>query len=225
MAAAKSNTNWFVIGVSAAVVVVLAVLALVVVNLNNQATAPGPTPEGAIVNDKTGAISFGAGDDTIDTYVDFMCPVCGQFEDAYGEQLQTAAANDDITLNIHPISILDRASQGTEFSTRAANSMYCVATEAPDNALDYFNLLFTNQPEENTAGLADEQLVELAKQAGAAGAADCITDGTYSRFVAARTDETPVDPATGRFGTPTVAINGDRIDNSAIATEFAKILG
>ena len=41
MAAAKSNTNWFVIGVSAAVVVVLAVLAFVVVFLNNQATAPG----------------------------------------------------------------------------------------------------------------------------------------------------------------------------------------
>ncbi|WP_314422743.1 thioredoxin domain-containing protein [uncultured Microbacterium sp.] len=225
MAAAKSNTNWFVIGVSAAVVVVLAVLATVVVVLNNQATAPGVAPDSEIVNQETGAISFGDGDQTIDTYIDFMCPICGQFEDAYGEQLQAAAADGTITLNIHPISILDRASQNTQFSTRAANSMYCVATEAPDAALDYFNLLFANQPEENTAGLSDDQLIELATQAGADSAADCITDGTYSRFVANRTTETPVDPATGNFGTPTVAINGDRIDNSEIATEFAKILG
>ncbi|KNY06093.1 DsbA family protein [Microbacterium sp. GCS4] len=226
MAAAKSSSpNWFVIGVSAAVVVVLAVLAFVVVFLNNQATAPGTAPKSAIVNEDTGAISFGSGEDEIDTYVDFMCPICGQFEDAYGEQLQTAAADDKITLNIHPISILDRASQGTEFSTRAANSMYCVAVEAPDSALDYFNLLFANQPEENTAGLTNDQLIDFATQSGADAAADCITDGTYSRFVATRTDETPVDPATGRFGTPTVAINGDRIDNADIQTEFAKILG
>ena len=225
MAAAKSNTNWFVIGVSAAVVVVLAVLATVVVLLNNQATDPGTAPESEIVNSETGAISFGDGEETIDTYIDFMCPVCGQFEDAYGEQLQAAAADGTITLNIHPISILDRASQNTQFSTRAANSMYCVATEAPDVALDYFNLLFANQPEENTPGLTDEQMIELANQAGADSAAECITDGTYSRFVTSRTAETPADPATGNFGTPTVTINGDRIDNSQIAAEFAKILG
>lgn len=225
MAAAKSNTNWFVIGVSAAVVVVLAVLAFVVVSLNNQATAPGVAPKSDIVNQETGAISFGSGDDTIDTYIDFMCPVCGQFEDAYGEQLQSAAADDTITLNIHPISILDRASQNTQYSTRSANAMYCVAVESPDSALDFFNLLFTNQPEENTAGLSDEQLIDFAGQAGADAAADCITEGTYSRFVTSRTAETPKDPATGSFGTPTVTINGDRIDNSEIATEFAKILG
>ena len=57
MAAAKSNTNWFVIGVSAAVVVVLAVLAFVVVSLNNQATDPGTAPQSSIVNEETGAIS------------------------------------------------------------------------------------------------------------------------------------------------------------------------
>lgn len=225
MAAAKSNTNWFAIGVSIAVVVVLVVLGGLVVFLNNQATAPGVAPKSDIVNKETGAITFGDGDDTIDTYVDFMCPVCGQFEDAYGEQLQTAAADGKITLNIHPISILDRQSQNTEYSTRAANSMYCVATEAPDSTLDYFNSLFANQPQEGTAGLTDEELTKLAAQAGADAAASCISEGTYSSFVAARTKETPPDPATGRMGTPTVAINGDRIDNADIPAEFSKILG
>lgn len=219
MAAAKSNTNWFVIGVSAAVVVVLAVLATVVVLLNNQANDPGTAPQSAIINEETGAISFGTGDDEIDTYVDFMCPICGDFEDAYGEQLQTAAADDQITLNIHPVSILNRYSTTGEYSSLSAGSMYCVAAEAPDASLDYFNLLFANQPEENSAGLTVEQLSAFAEQAGAGAATDCIADGTYMKFADSQTKTHEIS------GTPTVEVNGTRIENSEIATEFAKILG
>lgn len=220
MAAAKSNTNWFAIGVSAAVVVVLAVLAFLVVQLNNTATAPGVAPTSAIVNDETGAIVIGDGKDTVDTYVDFMCPICGDFESQYGEALQTAAANGDITLNIHPVSILDRYSQNTKYSTRAAGSMYCVAAEAPDAALDYFNLLFANQPEENTAGLTDAELAAYAEQAGAGAAADCIADGTYMDYVG---DETTAHDIAG---TPTVEVNGERLDLSAgELTKMEELLG
>jgi protein-disulfide isomerase len=219
MAAAKSsNTNWFVIGVSAAVVVVLAVLAFVVVLLNNQANAPGPTPGGAIVNQDTGAITVGKGEKAIDTYIDFICPVCGQFEDAYGEQLQEAAANDEITLNIHPIAILDHQST-TEYSSRAAAAMYCVAESNPDAAVPFMNLLFENQPAEGGAGLDDAQLTSYADQAGATSAADCIADGTYMKFPTAQAKKHEIR------GTPTVEIDGNRIENSQIGTEFAKIFG
>nr|WP_314841171.1 thioredoxin domain-containing protein [uncultured Microbacterium sp.] len=219
MAAAKSNTNWFVIGVSAAVVVVLAVLAFVVVMLNNQATDPGTAPKSAIINEETGAISFGSGEDEIDTYIDFMCPVCGQFEDVYGEQLQTAAADDKITLNVHPVSILNRQSSTGQFSSLSASAMYCVAEEAPDSALDFFNLMFANQPQEGSAGLSAAEMSALAEQAGAGAAADCIADGTYMKFADSQTKVHEV------AGTPTVEINGERIDNGQIAAEFAKILG
>lgn len=218
MAAAKSNTNWFAIGVSAAVVVVLVVLGGLVVFLNNQATAPGVAPEGGNVNQETGAISFGGGDDEVDVFVDFMCPICGDFEDAYGEQLQSAAASDDITLNIHPISILDRYSQNTKYSTRAAGAAYCVAENAPDSFLDFFNFMFTNQPAENTAGYTDEELAAYAEQVGAGAAADCIADGTYMNFVRDQTNQHEIQ------GTPTVEINGERIENADIQTRFAQIL-
>lgn len=218
MAAAKSNTNWFAIGVSAAVVVVLVVLGGLVVFLNNQATAPGVAPEGGNVNQETGAISFGGGDDEVDVFVDFMCPICGDFEDAYGEQLQSAAASDDITLNIHPISILDRYSQNTKYSTRAAGAAYCVAENAPDSFLDFFNFMFSNQPEENTAGYTDEELASYAEQVGAGAAADCIADGTYMNFVRDQTNQHEIQ------GTPTVEINGERIENADIQSRFAQIL-
>ncbi|GGM57900.1 DsbA family protein [Microbacterium saperdae] len=220
MAAAKSNTNWFAIGVSAAVVVVLVVLGGLVVFLNNQATAPGVAPVSDSINEETGAISFGTGEDQVDTFVDFMCPICGQFEDSYGEQLQAAAADDKITLNIHPVSILDRYSQGTEFSTRAANAMYCVAAEAPESSIDFFNLLFENRPEENSAGLTDAELSALAEQVGAGAAADCIADGTYKDFVGDQTKAHDIK------GTPTVEVNGKRLDLQAgEITVMEKLLG
>lgn len=218
MAAAKSNTNWFAIGVSAAVVVVLVVLGGLVVFLNNQATAPGPTPGGALISQETGAISVGKGDKQVDTYIDFMCPVCGQFEEAYGEQLQAAADNDEITLNIHPIAILDFRST-TEYSSRAAAAMYCVAENDPDSAIAFMNLLFKNQPAEGSAGLDDAQLTTYASDAGAKKSADCIADGEYIKFPAAQAKEHEIK------GTPTVEIDGERIDNSEIATRFAEILG
>lgn len=217
MAVAKKSTNWFVVGVSAAVVVVLIGLGALVWFMNNQATAPGAAPQSAIVNEETGAISFGNGEDEIDTFVDFMCPICGTFEDQYGEQLQTAAANDEITLNIHPVSILNRLSTTGEFSSLAASSMYCVAENAPDATLDYFNLMFANQPAENSAGLSADEMSALAEQAGAGAAADCIADGTYKKFVDSQTKSQEIS------GTPTIEVNGTRIDNSAITTEFAKI--
>lgn len=219
MAVAKKSTNWFVVGVSAAVVVVLIGIGVAVWWAGSIASAPGVAPKADIINSETGAISFGSGDDEIDTYVDFMCPICGQFEDAYGEQLQTAAANDEITLNIHPVSILNRYSTTGDFSSRAAGAMYCVAEEAPEAALDYFNLIFANQPAENTAGLSDAEMTAFAEQAGAGAAADCIADGTYTKFA---DDQTKSQNITG---TPTVEVNGTRIENADIATEFAKILG
>jgi protein-disulfide isomerase len=220
MAAAKSNTNWFAVGISIAVVVVLVALGALVVVLNNQANAPGTAPQSAIIDDETGAIVFGDGEDTVDTYVDFMCPICGDFEKSYGEQLQTAAANGDITLNIHPVSILNRLSQNTEFSTRAGSAVYCVAAESPDSTLDFFNTLFANQPEENSAGLSDDELAAMAEQAGAGAAADCIADGTYMDFVDAQTNAHDIQ------GTPTVEVNGKRLDLQAgEITEMEKLLG
>ncbi|MEV4737812.1 MULTISPECIES: DsbA family protein [unclassified Microbacterium] len=208
MAAAKSSSpNWFVIGVSAAVVVVLAVLAFVVVFLNNQATAPGAQPKSNdTFNSETGSISFGDGEDTVAVFVDFQCPVCKNFEDQFGAALESAAADGRITLEYHPIAILDRFSQGTEFSSRSAGAAVCVAESNPDLYLDYAKTLFENQPDENTPGLTTDQLADFATQVGATDAVSCITDETYRKFGAAQAKANEIG------GTPTVEINGERLD-------------
>ncbi|WP_292704486.1 thioredoxin domain-containing protein, partial [Microbacterium sp. 69-10] len=143
MAQTQSKPNWFVIGISAAVVVVLIALGAVVVWMNYRATDAGPAPSSSkSFNADTGAISFGDGKDTVDIFVDFQCPVCNSFEQQFGPELEKAAESGKITLNYHPIAILDRYSQGTEYSSRSAAAAVCVASEQPDKYLAYAKLLF-----------------------------------------------------------------------------------
>ncbi len=218
MAATARKTNWFAIWVSVAVVVVLVGVGALVVWMNNSASTPDPvvTPDSAVINPDTGAIAVGDGDQSMDTYIDFMCPVCNQFEQAYGEAIQGLVTDGTITLNIHPISILDRASQGTEYSTRAANAMYCVAAADGTAAVPFMQAMFANQPEEGSTGLTNDQILSIAELSGVTGIDACVNDGEYSGFVTAMTEKTPVAPGASGIGTPTIAINGEVIANSTL---------
>jgi len=216
MATAVRKRNWFAIWITIGVVVVLAAVAGTVVWMNSVATGPGTTPQSANIDQETGAIAIGEGSDTMDTYIDFMCPVCGQFESVYGESISGLVDDGTITLNVHPISILDRQSQGTQYSTRAASAMYCVAENDPSAALPFMQAMFAGQPGEGTTGLTDEEITNIAEQAGATNSASCIADGTYRKFVGSITPKTPVAPGSQGIGTPTIAINGETIANSSL---------
>lgn len=222
MAAAKSNTNWFAIGISIAVVVVLVVLGGLVVFLNNQATAPGPTPSSNEAFDaETGAVSFGEGEETVAVFVDFQCPICKTFEDQFGASLEAAAEDGRITLEYHPIAILDRFSQGTDFSSRSAGAAICVAESNPDLYLDYADALFENQPAENSTGLTNEELAAFATQIGADDAVSCINDETYRDFGAAQAKANEIG------GTPTVKIDGTALNlqDPADMKRFTDLIG
>ena len=209
---AERKMNWFAIWISVGVVVVLLVVAGIVVWGNSQATAPGDPPEASNIDAETGAIAVGDGADELATYIDFMCPVCGQFEELYGETIEGLVDDGSITLNIHPISILDRASQGTEYSTRSANAMYCVAVADPEASLPFLQAMYANQPAESTPGLTDDQILEIASGVGVSGIDDCVNDGRYSKYVTAMTEETPVQPGAAGIGTPTVMLNGEFVE-------------
>ncbi|MBS0024272.1 DsbA family protein [Microbacterium paraoxydans] len=223
MAAAKSNTNWFAIGISIAVVVVLVAIGGLVVFLNNQATSPGATPSASKNFDpENGAISKGDGKDTVAVFLDFQCPACKAFEDQFGAQLEEKAASGEITLVNHPIAILDRFSQGTEYSSRSAGAAFCVAESDADLYFDYSKVLFENQPTENTPGLTTDQLADYASQVGVDDdVVKCITDETYRKFGVAQAKKHDIQ------GTPTVEINGERLDlqNQADMKKLTDLLG
>lgn len=214
--AAAGKTNWFAIWVSVAVVAVVALVIALVVWMNNAATDPGTPPTGSGIDQSTGAVVVGSGDQTLDTYIDFMCPVCNQFEQSYGESILDLVNDGTITLNIHPISILNRLSQGTDYSTRAANAMYCVAEADPDAAVPFMQAMFEKQPAENSTGLTDDEILEIVKTAGVTGIDSCVTDGTYNKFVTSMTEKTPLAPGATGIGTPTIVVNGEVQDNQTL---------
>ncbi|MFM2475564.1 DsbA family protein, partial [Burkholderia cenocepacia] len=57
-------------------------------------------------------------------------------------------------------------SQGSEYSTRAANLVGAVAALHPEAAPAVVRALFADQPAEGTAGLSDEELLAIAAEAG-----------------------------------------------------------
>lgn len=157
--------------------------------------------------------SFGAesGKPVVDLYVDYMCPVCGQFHQINGSELDQMVKDKTVTVHLYVRNFLDSQST-TDYSSRAANAFAAVYAESPEKAWAFQDLLFADQPEEGGAGLTDAKLKELATQAGASeAAATAISDKTYLGWV-----EKVVEPAaqksTGQYGTPYVAIDGTHFE-------------
>lgn len=207
---AARKTNWVAIWISAAVVVAIAVIAVLVVQMNRQALALAESPASAVVDEETGAITLGDGPNVLEEYLDFMCPHCGSYQEMYGETVAELVADGRLTLQLHPISILDRSSTN-QYSSRSASAAYCVAEANPDAVYPFVDKLLHDQPR-TSEGHSDERLVEIAGQAGAPDAAECITGGEYIDFVASVTSETPVAPGAQGISTPTILLNGEFVN-------------
>ncbi|MCC2313823.1 DsbA family protein [Cellulomonas xiejunii] len=191
------------------------------------------------VADETGGVPISAagigeaGEDdvVVEVYYDFMCPWCGKFDLANSSELEALAADEGVTVVYKNIAFLDGNSQGTFFSTRAANAAATVAAEDPEHYTDFVTALFANQPDEGTAGLKDKEIGEIALEVGVPQAVvDQFTetvDGTfevatsedekesregtwrrYAPFVAATTEQAGKD--LGGLSTPTVLIDGEK---------------
>ena len=219
MATAVRKKNWFAIWITIAVVVIVVAVAGVGIAMNSAASGPGAQPQSSHIDTSTGAISLGSGSKTMDTYIDLQCPICQQFEEAYGPGIQQLVTAKTITLKIHPISILDRESSGTQYSTRAASAVYSVAVRDYSHVYAFIQMLYTNQPQEGATGLTDQQLIDLAKKAGVNMTSDLqndFTKHTYAKYVTYMTPKTPLAPGASGIGTPTVAVDGKTIALSTL---------
>jgi protein-disulfide isomerase len=176
-------------------------------------------PEGGIPVSASGV--GGDVDDSVsrvDVYLDYMCPACGAFEEANGDNLISLASEGAATVVYHPIAILNRFSNGTGYSTRAASAAALVADVAPDQFAAFSEQLFAGQPDEGTDGLTNAEIADIARAAGVAdGVADDIADGTaldrFGQWVTSATNDVTANPdlvneQTGSFGTPTITIDG-----------------
>ena len=204
----RSRTPLYV--VAAVVVVAVAVGAvLLLTRSRTQDVAPTytATASGAVV-------TAGSGPVQIDVYEDYLCPNCERFEERYGDELTRALNENRVTVRWHATSILDRATTPPGYSTRAADAALCAAQAGIFPA--YNAKLYDEQPAEGSAGLSDDQLVAFGTELGAQGDfAACVRGTTHDAAIAAETEAAAATPAlltNGNFGTPTVAVNGTKVD-------------
>ena len=152
-------------------------------------------------------------------YEDFLCPACGNFERAFGPTISKLIDTGAVAADYHMVSILD--AQGDGYSSRAGAAAYCVADESIDAFRRFHTALYTKelQPQEGGAVYPDNaRLIELARQAGAAGSVpDCINKGTYVELVQG------MAAATNIRSTPTIRINGEDYEYSTPDALVAKI--
>lgn len=198
----------------------------------DEVEGPSTAVDGAIPVSAAGVGEAAADGTTVTVYFDFMCPYCGQFDAANGAELEKLAAQEGVTVEYRPISFLDGTSQGTFYSTRAANALAVVAQEDPENMVAFMTALYANQPEEGSSGLSDTEIAEIATEAGVPaevteqftatvdGTYEVATDDgteeregtwrTFSPWVAAATQQADTD--LGGVSTPSVLIDGEKFE-------------
>ncbi len=151
---------------------------------------------------------------TIDVFEDFMCPMCGMFEQQSGTAIVKAVDDGKLRVRFHLLTFLDKSSASGNYSSRAAAAAQCVGTgEKSDVFLKFHSALFAQQPKENSA--ADLSNADLARIAGDQGASDatqkCIADGAKldQAKAAAEASQTQLAKAAGgRVSTPSVLSAG-----------------
>jgi protein-disulfide isomerase len=185
------------------------------------AHAPGNSPAAYDQSTATVLVGNPAAKTTVDTYEDFLCPICGEFEKTEFPLIQQQLSAGTIKVRYHLLNLLDDRSNPPGYSVNAANTALAVAAAAPDKFLDFHYSLFQRQPQENGPGWTQDQLTSLANRLGVSG-------GQFDNMVAAKANNARIqqnvqaassDPAlqqktqqgTG-FGTPTVVVNGKTVN-------------
>lgn len=169
-------------------------------------------------------------------YVDYRCPHCLAFEQLNGATLQRATASGRATVEIRPLTFMDRISQGTAYSSRAAAMLACTVDTQPGDAWRVHSLLLSGevQPQGEGPGLTNDELLSLAEivMPVSPELRDCVTEGRFLTFVSVVNEWTFAHPALGAAdsqfmitGTPQVLIAGEPYTGDLLdAAAFAKHL-
>ncbi|MCX6503460.1 MAG: thioredoxin domain-containing protein [Microbacterium sp.] len=232
------------VGLSAlAVVVVAAVITGVVVAVNSSAstTVAAPqnvTSDGGIpitsvagVADTTASLSDPTAAPTEPTptasptsastvdiriYVDYLASGAQEFEVANAPQLSKWFTAGSATVTYYPVAMLTAKSNGTKYSLRAASAAACVATYSPESVYAFSHELLVQQPDMDSAGMADADLAALAIAKGASSpkaVRSCIEDEDYISWAKTATDAAlagiPDTDDLTLTGTPLVLVNGE----------------
>ncbi|WP_404289264.1 thioredoxin domain-containing protein [Glutamicibacter arilaitensis] len=175
------------------------------VKINN---AELKAPEAAPATPEPRDLVVGAKGEPINVtlFVDANCVHCAEFESTYGAQMKQWLADGEITLEYRNVGFLDGNSP-TNFSSRGASALACVADQSPAAYLDFASALWGHYDQ---GEMKNAELTEMAIASGASDSVEsCIEKGTYRPFVETATTLAGFD---GVKGTPSIFIQGKGMD-------------
>lgn len=220
-AAAKQQRLNRIIGVGAAILVVVLIgvfIGVLVQNQSHQAaqgstaiTPPNATSDGKAIVVSPGVATQGA--PVVELFFDYQCPICKQFEGIYGSALTTLAASGDIELHYRTMNFLD-ANLGNDASVRAAIAATCADTVGQYST--FHNEIYAEQPATEGDGYDDTVLRDtIPAKVGITGDdlttfQACYDNQSTKAFVTTMGDLGVQDMQTvnNQVATPTVFVNG-----------------
>ena len=237
VAAARSASpdRWKII-VAVAVVLVIGALVITFAVISNnkknktagQVIAPRTTTAPVTVPAKRDGGTVLVGKDsatvTLDLYEDFLCPICGKFEETYGSQIAQKLQAGTIKVRYHMLPLLNDRSDPPGYSQDAANAALLAADAG--KFVEFHSSLYApgTQPEEGSRGYDDDQLIKLGRDIGITSPAFAagIKSSKYDALVeqelqkAENSKYLQQDVGNGQvgFGTPTVAVGQKVVDVS-----------
>ena len=208
-------TRWLVIGMVALVVVVGAGISI----FNNTSKKAAVLPSAASLKDGYGIVFNDGLTPVIDVWEDFQCPSCKAFESTNGAAIKALVVEKKAKVVFHPLSFL-----GPE-SVYAANGAACASDQG--KFLEFYEIMYANQPAENSGAWINEGVIATAAAAGVTGPEfeACVNKGKYADWVGNVGSEGSKQSINS---TPTVFINGKEIDRASgayySAADFMKLL-
>ena len=208
--------------------VVIGVVGTIVVSqLNKGGTAAGTNSSVPVnaTSDASGIVvnpgTFTDGVPKVEVFLDYQCPVCKQFETQFGTTLDDMATKGEIQLIYRTMTFLDNKLRN-DSSLKAGIAAACADNAGAYSA--YHNAIFAGQPTNEGTGYTTQQLrVDFAGTAGITGDKltgfqQCYDSRTTQSFVEGTNEKAAAD---GVNSTPTIMVNGTKLDNNTIFTQGA----
>jgi protein-disulfide isomerase len=165
--------------------------------------------DGSVVMAKAGVTG-----PVLEVFEDFQCPACKTFEESNGDTVKRLAAEGKVKVIYRPFRLFPTEPMRSN-SQRAANAAECAPA---DKWMPYHDAVYKNQPLESQPGFSNKDLIKWAKDVGISGPAfeKCVNGGEKNSLV---DQATSYATTAGVEGTPTLSLNGKKLDNGSTYTK------
>lgn len=187
-------------------------------NLSVSSTAEG--------NGQGQYITFSTKDDVdsiISVFTDAQCPVCHQFEEENGKDMDEIVKKGDAALRVHMMSFLDEK-HNNHYSNLVSQTLGILANEdSPEVAWKYYNSIWENKEDDS---LTADGMADVVRKMGASQeTADKVSKiDMEAEDNVNKSNIEALEQSVGSVGTPTVFINGIAQDNAVQPNFFKEIL-